>query len=321
MSKLTLTTMRPESLTWDTALRLFKLRCKAQNLAESTQKLYAYDLGLWLTWANNNDLRAPLDTQAAHLRAFLQGRRANGCKDSTVDISYRILRTFWRFLYRDGLTVANPMEKVERPMRERRFIKPFTEEQLCKVLAVMDPKNILNLRDYALTLFLADTGLRLGEALSLKVGDVDWNGNSITVVGKGRKERRVAFGQTARRALTRWLQRRGNPPVETHLWVNKFGQQMKICNFEQRLKMYTRKAGIVAKRLSPHALRHFFALTFLKNGGDVMSLQKLLGHTSLTMVRNYVNMSDDDSIANHRKASPLDRMGAIPGSRSRVVLK
>lgn len=313
--------MRPESLTWDTALRLFKLRCKAQNLAESTQRLYAYDLDLWVAWAQQHGLTAPLDTQAAHLRGFLQGRRANGCRDSTVDISFRILRTFWRFLHRDGLVLANPMDKVERPRRERRFIKPFTEEQLCKALAVMDQRKVLDLRDYALTLFLADTGLRLGEALSLKVADLDWSGNSITVVGKGRKERRVAFGQTARRALTKWLQRRGNPPGESYLWVNKYGQQMKVLNFEQRLKKHTRTAGIAAERLSPHALRHFFALTFLKNGGDVMSLQKLLGHTSLNMVRNYVNMSDDDSIANHRKASPLDRMGAIPGSRSRVVLR
>ena len=82
-----------------------------------------------------------------------------------------------------------------------------------------------------------------------------------------------------------------------------------------------RPIGFAAKRLFPHALRHFFALQFLKNGGDVMTLQKLLGHTSLDMVRNYVNMTDDDALAAHRLASPLDKMGPLPNERKQVRLK
>ena len=87
------------------------------------------------------------------------------------------------------------------------------------------------------------------------------------------------------------------------------------------MKWHTKKAGIASARLSPHALRHFFALSFLKNGGDAMSLQKLLGHTSLEMVRRYVNMTDDDVMAKHRLASPLDRMTALPGQNRRVTLR
>jgi integrase/recombinase XerD len=105
------------------------------------------------------------------------------------------------------------------------------------------------------------------------------------------------------------------------LWINRYGVPLKGYSFTLRLKQYTKAAGIAAKRLSPHALRHFFALTFLKNGGDVMALQKLLGHSSLEMVRNYVNMTDDDALAKHRLASPLDRMGPLPGERRQVRLK
>jgi len=185
----------------------------------------------------------------------------------------------------------------------------------------MDTGNTLGARDHALTLFLADTGLRISEALSLRIKDIEWAGNTVAVLGKGRKERRVAFGQTAKKALLSWIQRRGVTETDAFLWVNRYNEQMRRMNFQQRIKQYSKRAGIAAQRLSPHALRHFFALQFLKNGGDAMSLQKLLGHSSLEMVRNYVNMTDDDALAKHRQASPLDRMGPLPGERRQVRLK
>lgn len=143
----------------------------------------------------------PAEVQPQHLRAFLEQRKALGSKPTTVDCLFRILRTFWGFLHRDGLVLINPMAKVERPRRERRFIRPVTEEQLRKLLDAIDTKDPLGVRDYALTVFLADTGLRISEALSLRLGDLDWTGSTVSVLGKGRKERRVCFGQTARRSV------------------------------------------------------------------------------------------------------------------------
>lgn len=321
MNGLNFASLKPQDLTWDTALRLFSLRCKSQNLSERTQEVYASHLGLFKDWLARNGEPKPAEIQAAHLRGYIEACKERGCKSLTVDCAFRILRTFWRFLSSDGLVLVDPMRKVERPRREKRFIKPITPEQLRSILGVMNTRDPLGLRDYTLTLFLADTGLRLSEALSIKLSEIDWASNSVLVLGKGRKERRVAFGQTARKALMTWVQKRGGIEGTEWLWVNRMGTQMKLNNFEQRMKDHTKKAGIAAIRLSPHALRHFFALQFLRNGGDVMALQKLLGHSSLDMVRNYVNMTDDDALAKHRQASPLDKLGPLPNERKTVRLK
>lgn len=321
MSGLNLVMLKPENLDWDTAFRLFALRCRSKNLSSRTQTLYAEKLGAFRRWLSAHDDPKPVAVEPGHLRAFLDSHKARGVSDLTVDCFYRVLRTLWRFLHRDGLILVDPMIKVERPRRERRFVRPVTPEQLRQILAAIDAKDILGLRDRTLILLLADTGLRLGEALVLKLNEIDWSSNSVVVMGKGRKERRVCFGQTARSALMTWLRRRGVIEGADWLFITRHGSQMTTNGADQRMKKYTRQAGIAARRLSPHALRHFFALTFLRNGGDVMALQRLLGHVSLDQVRGYVAMCDDDTIAQHRRASPLDHLGLLPGQAKRVRLR
>lgn len=321
MDKPLVVSMKPEAVTWATAIRLFSLRCRSQNLSPRTLELYDWQLALFKDWLIANAATYPADTKPEHLRSYLEARKDQGVSGGTVDIAFRVLRTFWRFLERDGLILINPMTKVERPRRERRLVRPFTEGELRQVLSQMDTKDSLGLRDYTLTLLLADTGLRISEALALKLTDIDWAGQSLVVLGKGRKERRVFFGQAARKVLSLWAARRGDVTPDALVFVNRFGEVLQRGQFQHRLKAYTVGAGIAAKRLSPHALRHFFALQFLRNGGDVITLQRLLGHSSLDMVRNYINMTDDDALAKHRRASPLDHMGVIPGTQSRVVIK
>lgn len=321
MGGLQLDVLKPESVSWETAIRLFLLRCRSQNFSDRTQGLYAAQLRPFLGWVTAGAIRSPGETSATHLRTYLGTIRARGVSSATLDGHYRLLRTLFNFLLKDGLLLIDPMAQVERPQRERRFVKPMTEDQLKALLGAIDTRDVLGLRDYALILFLADTGLRLSEALDVKISVLDWVGGSVVVLGKGRKERRVAFGLTARKALQIWVQRRGPIDGSDWLWVNRHGEQMRPNNFEQRMKKHTKGAGIAGRRVSPHALRHFFALQFLKNGGDAMSLQKLLGHSSLDMVRNYVNMTDDEALARHRTASPLDRMGPLPNQRKRVVLR
>lgn len=321
MSGLSLVSLKPEDLTWDMAFRSFSLRCRSQNLAATTQIIYTEKLGAFRRWLVANEDPRPAEVRPGHLRAFLEFQKARGISDLTVDCFFRVLRTLWRFLHRDGLVLVDPMTKVERPRRERRFVKPVTAEQLRLILAQIDTKDILGLRDYTLILLLADTGLRLGEALALKLNEIDWSSNTVVVFGKGRKERRVSFGQTARAALMTWARRRGVIEGSDWVFLTRHGTRMKINGADQRMKDYTRRAGIAARRLSPHALRHFFALTFLRNGGDVMALQRIMGHATLEVLRGYVSMCDDDTMAQHRRASPLDNLGLLPGQAKRVRLR
>ncbi|MFA6315870.1 MAG: tyrosine-type recombinase/integrase [Elusimicrobiota bacterium] len=320
MDRLNIASITPQTLNWDTAARMFLLRCKSLNLSQPTIDLYAVRLRLFRAWVAENGNLSPGEIQSPHLRAFLDHCKERGNKPTTVACIFKILRTFWHFLHRDGLIILDPMEKVEHPRRERRFLKPITVEELRRILEVIDTGKALGLRDHSLILFLADTGLRISEALSVKLSEIDWGSNTIAVMGKGGKERRIAFGSTARHALMLWMRKRGTVEGCDSLWIDRFGRTLKRTHFAHRMKRYTRTVGIAADRLSPHALRHFFALQFLRNGGDIMALQKLLGHSSLDMVRNYVNMTDDDALTEHRRASPLDKMGPLPGERKRVRL-
>lgn len=322
MGGLSFSQLTPERLTWDTAARLFFLRCKSQNLAKPTQDLYAVRLGLFLKWAADSGAPRPAEVQPAHLRAFLEACRARGNKASTVEQVYRILSTFWGFLKRDGLVLLDPMEKIERPKREKKLVRPMTEGELRKVLEKIDTRSAFGLRDYSIILFLADSGARISEALGLKMGDVDWVGQTATLRGKGGKERRVGFGRRVREAVLAWLRRRGGgEELAGPVWVDRFGRPLKRHHFEHRVKALTVLAGISADRLSCHSLRHYFALAFLRNGGDPLSLQRILGHEDLAMTRHYCAQTDDDVLAKHRAASPLDRLTPLPGERRRVRLK
>ena len=115
MSGLELVTMRPEALGWDQAVRLFLLRGRSKNIAEGTLRLYERHLGAFLRWLAENGNAAPAEVTATHLRGWLDACKSRGNRSTTVDCAFRILRTFWRFLLRDGLIIVDPMEKVERP--------------------------------------------------------------------------------------------------------------------------------------------------------------------------------------------------------------
>lgn len=311
---------RSGALTWDQAENLFRIRCEGQNLAPGTLYLYKTHLAMWTRWARSKGLE-PASVTPTAIRAYLRSLKARGLKDNTVDCVYRILKTFWRFLVREEAVEHDPMARVERPRREQRLLKVFTEEQVRQLLDAIGCKSDFGKRDYALILLLADTGLRLMEALSLKRQDVDLERCVVTVCGKGRKERLVPFGQAARRALVRWIRIWDQVAGGEDLWISKVGSRINKRPFQERLAGYGRKAGLQGVRCSAHTFRHFFAVTYLRNGGDVLTLQRILGHSTLDMTRVYARMADSDVLRAHRAASPLDRMGVLPGEKRKAVLK
>lgn len=304
------------------AWRMFSLRCRAQNLSAGTCHNYEQTFRLLLRALAAAGNPLPAEVTVHHLRAAIEGWKAAGRASETLFNRYRNLRTFFGFLQKDGLIILNPVSALERPRVERRLIRPFTPEQFAATLAQIRAGTPLGLRDKALLLLLVDTGLRISEALGLNVGDLDLAGNTAIVMGKGRKERRAFWGDTARRALMAWLRVRPEAKDSEPVFCNQFGGRLVAGVFSHRVKVYTRRAGIAANRLSCHALRHFWACQFLKNTGDIVTLSRLLGHTTLDMSKKYLNLTDDEVLAKARQVgSVLDRMGPLPGERRQVRLK
>lgn len=321
METIGIVSFKPEDLTWDKALRLFSLRCRSLNLAAGTQDLYTIRIDGWRGWLAEHGNPQPLNVKADAIRSYLEDMRAKGWKDATTDSAFRILRTLFRWLEREGLIIVNPMRNVERPRQEKRLIRPFSEQQLRAFLGAINTKAVVGIRDFALCVLLADTGLRVSEALGLGVQDLDFGESVARVLGKGRRERIVPLGQTVKRALLDWLKVRGDIAGMDLVFCNRFGQSLKKRTVCDAFHKYGTDAGIDGVRCSPHTLRHTFAIAYLRNGGDVLTLQKILGHSTLEMTRRYAEVADSDVIKRHREASPLDKMGSLPNERKQVRLR
>ena len=150
---------------------------------------------------------------------------------------------------------------------------------------------------------------------------MDLQDNTIKVLGKGGKEREVPFGATAKQALLQYLMRIGEIPGQDLLFLNRFGGGVNRRTIQRQIQLYAEKAEIKGVRPSPHTLRHTFATQYILNGGDAFSLQKILGHSTLDMVRVYVDMANSNMTLQHKKFSPMDRLGHVPGIVKRVAIK
>jgi integrase/recombinase XerC/integrase/recombinase XerD len=247
----------------------------------------------------------PVDAiPAAELRAWLLELRGSLAPESIAGY-VRGLKAFGNWCAAEELAAAGGFRGLRRPKVPHRLIAPFSDPELRSLLALADEQ------ERALALVLLDTGLRLSELASLRVGDVRPDG-TLRVMGKGAKERIVPIGASARRALVRYLATRSAVAAGDPLFCGRWGRVLSERGIQLAIARLGRRAA-VGTRCSPHTFRHTFAHGYLVNGGDVFSLQQILGHATLDMVRRYVSLSEADLVARHRTASPADRLVGVRG--------
>ncbi|MHB8958349.1 MAG: tyrosine-type recombinase/integrase [Candidatus Limnocylindrales bacterium] len=249
---------------------------------------------------------------AATARRWLlagQAARVRPLAPNSVAGRVRTLRAFGHWLQRELQLDADPLAGLSPPRVPDVLVPSLTAAQMRALLAAVDGGSEAVVRDRAIVLLLLDTGIRLGEIVSLSVGDVDLVEGRCRVMGKGSRERVVPLGGRARRALRVSLVSRGQLSADDPLFVGRRGARLTPRAVQLLVRRLGRAAGF-SGRCSPHVLRHSFARAFLTNGGDVFSLQRILGHSpaSLQVTRRYVRLLDDDLRAVHRRVSPVDRL-------------
>jgi site-specific recombinase XerD len=227
---------------------------------------------------------------------------------ATVHGHVRTLRAFFTWLVVEGLAQNNPAKDLRPPKVSRKVISTLSDAEIRAILNTFStsPSDV---RNQTLFMLLIDTGLRIGELVSLKVNDVHMNEGYLKVMGKGKKERIVPIGNNAQKALQRYLFRfrpKPNNPVTNNVFLSISSQPLTENSMKLMFTRLAHRSGVY--RLHVHLCRHTFATRFLVNGGDVFTLQQILGHTSLEMVRNYVNLASSHITVQHRKFSPLDRL-------------
>lgn len=227
-------------------------------------------------------------------------------RPSTVQTYHRHLRTFFRWLVSEGVIDASPMDGVAAPLARPDQVQPFAMEQV-KALLTAAKRTKNPRRDEALVLFLLDTGVRASELCSLVVKDVDMQGRRCSVLGKGNKYRTVYFGGATAKAIWQYLRSDPREVVEP-LFLSERGEAFTRSGLRQLIERLGDLARIEAARCSPHTFRHTFAVEFLRAGGNVFTLQQLLGHTDLKTSNRYVALAQADIQNQHRQFSPADRL-------------
>ena len=311
----------PQTVTFDTLLEAFILRCKAKSLALGSLRWYKDTLRPFLAFLEGLKITDARQITPTHIRSYLDHLQVNKHSQGHVYRIFTALGTFLGFLIKEGFIESNPVAQVEKPKNVKRLIQAFSMEQIRSLLAQFDPNCFPLLRTRTLVILLLDTGLRISEALGIKKDDVNFQAGTIRVLGKGGKERDVPFGITAKQSLMHYLMRIGDIPGQELFFLNRFGGGVNRRTIQRQIQLYSEKAGIKGVRPSPHTLRHTFATQYILNGGDAFSLQKILGHSTLDMVRVYVDMASSNVALQHKKFSPMDRLGHVTGISRKAVIK
>jgi integrase/recombinase XerD len=300
----------------------------ADSYSKNTLNGYATHFSQFITFLGDVEIDTvtSIDVQRffAWLRTDYKPVRMSGdtspLRETTIRNAWCAVRSLFTFASKE-LGIERPDTTVKMPKVSYPEITPFAQDEINAMLKAAEHfSSVFNGkpytrrrpsadRDTALILLLLDTGLRVSECCRLTIRDINIETGEVYVspMGSGRKtkSRRIYFGKSARKALWRYIAKKDNPYPDDPLFMSVDNKPMNRGSIRQLLVKIGNRAGV--RDVYPHRFRHTFAIEFLRSGGDVFTLQRFLGHSTLEMVRHYLALADSDSEDAHRRASPADR--------------
>ncbi len=269
------------------------------NVSPTTVASYRW---AWKAFENSLKGKHPSALTKETIIARIAELRSRNLSAVTINTYLRSLNTFFRWLHAEG---HSPTLLVIPKLREQQKVLETFDDTQIKRMIHFTPKSRAERRIHLLTCLLLDTGARIDEALSInRIDDVDLDNLLLKIHGKGRKDRVVPFSLNLRKSLFR-LMASSKPAYGDLLFFSGQGQKLNQRNALRAFKGMCKRLRITGVRCSFHTLRHTFATKYLRNGGDVLRLQRILGHENLEMTRRYVNLQTADLQAVHHRFSPL----------------
>ncbi len=280
----------------------FILSRQAMQCSAATLDFYKYTAGKFLLWLEQCGITSPHEIHARHVREFLAQLTGNGKSDNTVHDNARAIKTLLRFWNVENY-IPSPIV-FTMPKVAKKRLPCLTADELSKVIAAC-----LNIRDKAITLFMADSGLRRSEVVALNWRDVDMTNGLVAVRrGKGGKARSAVIGASTRRALLAYRRTLEDVSDNAPLFQARGGIRFTGWGLMLVFCRLSKRTGI---HVTPHALRRTFVILSLRADMDVLHLQAMLGHSSLEMVQHYAQMVDDDLLQAHKAHSPIDNLSRL----------
>jgi len=315
------------TLTLSEAIKGYLLGARARRLSQRTIESYLAILDRFqdyvgdplLVQITGDDVRRFLDYLGSQPIATTSpiAKEPRMLSNKTLLNHHVALSSLWTWAVKEGIVKEHIVRAIDRPKPEKKAIEPFSESEVKAMLKASKRSRSYTRpgkaactharptadRDKAILLLLLDTGIRASELCDLRIEDLNERTSTIKVFGKGSKERVLYISSRTHKALWRYLlQRRGAEPYE-HLFVGRFGDPLTASGLYQLIRKLGKKAEI--PNAYPHRFRHTFAINFLRNGGDVYTLQSYLGHASLDMVKEYLRISQVDLKRVHYRVSPV----------------
>lgn len=284
-----------------------------RQYSPETLRAYRGDLLQFGEFLGDGDLKKadhPRQLDKLAVRGFVARMSRSGLGKSSIARRLSAVRSFLRFVVREGVLETSPAETVPAPRAPKPLPRTLTVDEVFGLLDGIQTDDIAALRDRAMLELLYASGLRVSELVSLDLADLDLTAQVLRVMGKGNKERMVPFGTKAETAIRKWLKPsqtlRGRNESAEALFLNLRGTRITDRSVRRILNRRLQDAAIFA-HISPHDLRHSFASHMLGSGADLRAIQELLGHASLSTTQRYIHVSTDALMRVYDKAHPRAR--------------
>jgi integrase/recombinase XerC len=296
-----------ETTEWQRAEAFLQHLALERRLSGNTVVSYRRDLSCLAEFCERGSITRWDELKGHHLRGFAAASHGGGLSPRSIQRRLSGVRSFLKYLNREGRLEHNAAVGVSAPRAPRRLPGTLDVDQMARLLQIKgdDP---VSLRDRAMLELLYSSGLRLAELVGLDLDDLDLSDGLVRVTGKGRKTRLVPVGRIARQALGTWLKARVAIAAlaEKAVFVGVRGERISPRSVQARVNHWARKSGL-GQRVHPHLFRHSFATHVLESSGDLRSVQEMLGHTNISTTQIYTHLDFQHLAQVYDKAHPRAR--------------
>ncbi len=278
-----------------------------RNLAKNTINSYRRDLNNYKEFLDSKKINDLSSTTRETLSDFLFWRKDKGISASSIARQLAAIKSFHRFLVRERIVKHDPTALLDSPKLWKRIPDTLSSNEVETLLSQPQIKDKYGIRDKAIMELMYATGMRVSEAVNLKLESVNMDVGFVRCFGKGGKERIVPIGKKSAVAVARYINglRKETDKLaqSNNLFLNRFGRPLSRVWVWKMIKFYAKKAGI-KKHIKPHILRHSFATHLLEGGADLRSVQEMLGHASISTTQIYTHVNKDRLKSIHKKFHP-----------------
>lgn len=309
------------NLTLEDAFDYFVSYKRSEGVRERTMKDYHVLFGYFKEWLNEfyPDIERINDVTTAIIREYMiylrdgkynEKTQSYGLSPYTVNVRIRFLKAMFNTLHAEDIVEKNPAVNVKLMKVDEDTFEPLTDEEIDRLLKAPDVKEYAQFRDLVAMLLILDTGIRVNEIFNLEMSDVDFKTRAIVLPAsknKNRKPRILPLSNQVLRLLMELISEVKTHFDTSYVFVSNFGEKYNPNSFRRRMMIYKERAGI-KKRVSPHVLRHQFCRDYILNGGDIFTLQRIVGHADISTTRKYIQFTTEDLQKQHALYSPVVRL-------------